>query len=66
MIKLSDGTQYKLTVKKWLTPTSKWINDTKGIVPDIEVDLDQKYFETLQESYDTQLEKAIEVLSSEK
>ena len=66
MIKLSDGTQYKLTVKKWLTPTGKWINDTKGIVPDIEVDLDQKYFETLQDSYDTQLEKAIEVLSSEK
>lgn len=64
MVTLSDGDQYKLTIKKWLTPKGYWINDTKGIVPSKEVDLDDKYFETYDSSDDSQLEYAIEYLAN--
>lgn len=63
LINLSDGSQYKITVKKWLTPNGKWINDTKGIVPDIEVELDKKYIETQDDNDDTQLQAAIDYLT---
>ncbi len=63
LVTLSDGTQYKLTIKKWLTPNGNWINDTKGIIPDVEIDLDDKYFETLLDENDSQLNYAIEYLS---
>ena len=56
---LKDGNQYKITIKKWLTPKGNWINDTKGIKPDIEVDLDEHYFETYEEADDTQLQRAL-------
>ena len=63
LVTLSDGTQYKLTIKKWLTPNGNWINDTEGITPDEEVELDGKYFETFDVEDDTQLNFAIEYLS---
>ena len=63
LVTLSDGTQYKLTIKKWLTPNGNWINDTKGIIPDTEIDLDDQYFETLLDEDDSQLNYAIEYLS---
>lgn len=62
LVTLSDGTQYKITVKKWLTPDGNWINDTKGIEPDIEVDLDDKYYETFDDKDDSQLQKALEYI----
>lgn len=62
LVTLSNGTQYKITVKKWLTPNGNWINDTKGILPDIEVDLEDKYYQTYEDIDDTQLQKAIEYL----
>jgi len=62
LITLSDGTQYKITVKKWLTPNGNWINDTEGITPDIEVSLDSKYYETYEDKDDTQLQKVIEYI----
>lgn len=62
LITLSDGTQYKITVKKWLTPKGNWINDTEGLTPDIEVELDKKYYETYDNEDDTQLQKAIEYI----
>lgn len=62
LITLSDGTQYKITVKKWLTPKGNWINDTKGITPDIEVELDDKYYETYLNEDDTQLQRAIQYI----
>lgn len=62
LITLSDGTQYKITVKKWLTPKGNWINDSEGITPDIEVELDEKYYETYENEDDTQLQKAIEYI----
>ena len=63
LVTLSDGNQYKITVKKWLTPDGNWINDSEGITPDIEMDLDSKYYETGTDEDDTQLQKAIEYLS---
>lgn len=64
LVTLSDGTQYKITVKKWLTPNGNWVNDTEGIEPDIEVDLDEKYYETGEDSDDTQLQKAIDYINN--
>lgn len=62
MVNLSDGTQYKITVKKWLTPKGNWINDTKGIKPDIDVDLSDKYYETGEFQDDTQLQAAFDYI----
>lgn len=62
LITLSDGTQYKITVKKWLTPKGNWINDTEGIVPDIEVELDDKYYETYEDLDDTQLQRVLQYI----
>lgn len=62
LVTLSDGTQYKITVKKWLTPKGNWINDSKGLTPDIEFELDKKYYETYEIEDDTQLQKAIEYI----
>ena len=64
LVTLSDGTQYKITTKKWLTPKGNWINDTKGIVPDIEVDLDEKYYETYDSKDDSQLQYAIDYIKN--
>lgn len=63
MVSLSDGSQYKITIKKWLTPKGNWIDDTKGIVPDKEIELDEKYFETYKSEDDSQLNYAIKYLS---
>lgn len=64
LVTLSDGTQYKLTIKKWLTPKGNWINDTEGIIPDEEVELNEKYYETQSKEDDSQLNYAIEYLSN--
>ncbi len=63
LVKLSDGTQYKITVKKWLTPNGTWINDN-GITPDIEVELDKKYYETYDLKDDTQFTAALNYIKS--
>ena len=49
---LSNGSSFKYTTEKWLTPKGEWI-DAKGIQPDIDVDLG---------TTDTQFEKALEVI----
>ncbi len=64
LVTLSNGTQYKITIKKWLTPTGKWVNDTEGIIPDIEVDLSDKYYETYESSDDDQLMKALDFINN--
>lgn len=58
MVPISENKNYKITTKKWLTPKGHWINETKGIIPDYEVDYEEG--ET-----DTQLEKAIKLIVSE-
>lgn len=62
LVTLNDGTQYKITVKKWLTPKGNWINNTKGIEPDIDVDMSDKYYETFDEKDDTQLSRALQYI----
>jgi carboxyl-terminal processing protease len=59
---LPDGTKYKLTVKKWLTPNGIWI-DKIGIEPDYEVLLDENYINDPTSDNDNQLQKAIDILS---
>lgn len=58
----SNENQYKITTKKWLTPNGNWINEV-GVKPDVEVDLDEKYLKEPTKENDTQLEKAIDVLT---
>ena len=56
---LENGDQYKITTKKWLSPSGKWVNDTKGIVPDVEIQLDEKYIKKPSDETDGQLQSAI-------
>jgi carboxyl-terminal processing protease len=59
---LPDGTKYKLTIKKWLTPNGIWI-EKKGIEPDYKVLLDENYINNPTKENDNQLQKAIDILS---
>lgn len=60
---LKNGGMVKYTIQKWLSPNGNWINE-KGISPDYEVDLSENYLKTRSEEDDTQLQKAIEVITS--
>lgn len=60
---LTSGDKYKITTKKWLTPNGNWINDTKGIEPDIEVHLSKQYAQNPSDETDDQLQRALEELS---
>ena len=59
LITMQNGVQYKITTQKWLTPNGNWVNDTEGILPDIEVKINEKYYETYDQSDDNQLQEAI-------
>lgn len=61
LVTLKDGTQYKFTTKKWLTPKGNWINGT-GVSVDIEEILSPNYADNPIEENDNQLQKAIEYL----
>ena len=41
MVSIDTNNKYKITTKKWLTPKGNWINDTEGIIPDVEIDTDE-------------------------
>lgn len=55
---LSDGSQLKLTVAKWLTPLERII-EGEGITPDIQVEFTDEDYNN---DRDPQLDKAIELL----
>ncbi len=55
---LSDGSQLKITVAKWLTPAEVEI-DKKGLEPDVKVEITD---EDVEKSRDPQLDKAIEMV----
>ncbi len=59
---LSNGASLKYTAEKWLTSKGNWIND-KGVVPDIEVELTEEYYNNACDENDLQLQKASEVLT---
>lgn len=61
-LNLSDGSMAKYTTAKWLRPNGECI-DKKGINPDYEEDL--QISEDQQSIIDTQLNKALEILSVE-
>lgn len=58
---LPDGTQYKFTTKKWLTPKGNSI-DGVGVEVDLEVDFASDYYENQIEENDTQLQAAINLI----
>lgn len=58
---LPDGTEYKFTIKKWLTPNGACING-EGITPDYEISLTEKYYNNPSDENDEQLQKALEIL----
>lgn len=62
VVKLDNGMVIKYTTEKWLTAEGKWL-DSVGIVPDVVVDYDEKYYEYPTFENDLQLQKAIETLS---
>jgi carboxyl-terminal processing protease len=57
LIKLRDGASLKITIARWLTPDGRSISDG-GLTPDVEVKFDRERFE--KDTYDTQLERAVE------
>lgn len=54
---LSEGAGLHITTAKWLTPNGRWVNDTEGLLPDIEVKQDEK-----DPNRDVALERAVEEL----
>lgn len=63
ILKLSDGSGLKITIEEYQTPNRNKINKV-GIEPDVEVELpkDLQNKLVIEESEDTQLQKAIELL----
>lgn len=57
---LSEGTGIHITVAKWLTPNDRWVNDTKGLEPDVKIEVGKEDKED--PTKDPQLEKALELL----
>lgn len=58
---LSDGTIIKYTIETWQTSKGKSI-DGIGVKPTIEIKQSEKYYDTLKEEDDVQLQKAIETI----
>lgn len=65
LVNLSNGDQYKITTKKWLSPNGNWINDTKGIEPDVKVQISSKYIENPKEKNDNQYQEALKLAVKE-
>lgn len=58
---LSNGTLIKYTIEEWLTSNGKSI-EKEGVTPDIEIELDESYYEDYSDESDNQLQKALELL----
>jgi len=58
---LTDNTGLHLTIAKWILPDGDWIN-SKGILPDIEVEIVLKEGNTLEEATDAQLQRALKII----
>lgn len=53
---LPGGTGIHITVAKWLTPNSRWVNETQGLDPDVVVDMNKD-----DPAKDPQRDKALEL-----
>lgn len=60
--KLSTGGMLKYTTQKWLTPNGNWINEI-GVEPDEKVEQDEEYYKNPKDENDTQLKKALEIIT---
>lgn len=60
--KLSDGSMIKYTIENWLSPDGNWI-DEAGIEPTHEVALTDEYYNNPVVENDSQLQKALELVS---
>ena len=58
---LPDGTQYKITTHKWLTPKGNDI-DGMGVDVDKEIELSEQYLKNPTEENDNQLQEALELI----
>ncbi len=54
---LEKGAGIHITVARWLTPNGRWVNDTKGLKPDVIIEMPDA-----KNSQDPQLDKALELL----
>lgn len=61
LIDISDDTALKVTIARWLTPDGHSISDG-GLTPDVTVEFDEELF--IADGFDTQLEKAVEILKA--
>lgn len=59
---LESGATIKYTIQKWLTPNGNWINEV-GVTPDVEVTMDNNYYQDPSDDTDNQLQKALEEIS---
>ena len=59
---LDDGTMIKYTSAKWSMPNGECIDEV-GIVPDMEIELDQEYLDNPTYETDNQLNEALRILS---
>ena len=62
LITLTNGDQYKITTKEWLTPKGKKVNGV-GIEPDINVELNEEYYTNPSLETDNQLQAALKQLT---
>jgi len=58
---LENNTLIKYTIEEWLTSNGKSI-EKEGVTPDIEIELDESYYENYSDESDNQLQKALELL----
>lgn len=63
-ISLTDGSAVKLTTEAYYTPKGRSLHGV-GIKPDVDVDLDTDAYYESEGAIDTQLDKAIEVISAQ-
>ena len=59
---LPDGSMVKYTIQKWLTPDGNWVNEV-GLEPTDIVELNENYLENPIRDNDTQLQKALELVT---
>lgn len=62
LITLTNGDQYKITTREWLTPKGTQVNGV-GIAPDIEVKLSINYFTNPSDETDNQLQEALNYIT---